>query len=282
MKITAIRCDADNYSYWIERLGGSVGLLVDAGSAPEIKAFFKENGIAGPGHIFSTHKHFDHCGGNAALKIEGTKIYAGDKEAPSVPGCNTPMEDGESIVIDGITITAIHVPCHTKGHVLYLVKVNDLQNEKIESVIEHKTSEDHWVEYSKGINRALFTGDTVFVGGCGRFFEGTADQMLEIMDKINTMAEDLYVFCGHEYSFDDAKFGIMVEPKNPAMIDFVTKAKEAKEKGGFLIPSTLKDERNYNVFMRCRTKEIQEVVKSSDPIVCMNKLRQSKNNGSFP
>lgn len=282
MKVTAIKFDTDNYAYWVHKIGGSIAVLIDAGSAPELQAFFKENGIPGPMHIFTTHKHFDHCGANDQVKNPETKIYAGDIEAVYVPGCKEHMKDGDSIVIDGMTITAIHAPCHTKGHMLYLFKVNDSANEGIGTVNEYKNSYGHWIEYSNGINRALFTGDTVFVGGCGKFFEGNGADMLKAMDKLEAFPDDLYIFPGHEYSFDNATFGLMVEPENVAMQGFMEKAKAAKEKDTFLIPSTLKEERTYNVFMRCRTKEIQEKVKSADPIECMNKLREAKNNKKFP
>jgi len=282
MKVTAIRFDSDNYAYWVHKIGGSIGVLIDAGSVNEILSFFKSNGLPGPLHIFTTHKHFDHCGANGHVKMPETKIYAGDIEAITVPGCTEHMKDGDSVIIDGMTITAIHSPCHTKGHVLYLFKVNDSPNNPIGTIKENKDANGHWVEYVDGINRALFTGDTIFAGGCGRFFEGNGGDMLKVMDNVETFPEDLYVFCGHEYSFDNATFGLMVEPENPAMQEFMAKAKAAKEKGTFLMPPTLKEEKTYNVFMRCRTKEIQEKLKCTDPVECMNKLREAKNNKKWP
>lgn len=282
MKVTAIKFFSDNFAYWVQRVAGSVGILIDSGSAPEILSFFKSTGIPGPLHIFTTHKHFDHCGGNGEVKMAETKIHAGEHEAVYVPGCTDHMKDGESVAIDGMTITAMHVPCHTKGHVMYLVKANDSPNEPVGAGHEYKDSNGHWVEYSAGINRALFTGDTVFAGGCGKFFEGTGADMLKAMDKVEALPEDLYLFSGHEYSFDNASFGIMVEPESAAMQEFMAKAKEIKEKDGFFIPTTLKNEKKHNVFMRCRTKEIQDKLKSMDPVECMDRLREAKNNKKFP
>ena len=282
MRVTAIRYAADNYAYWVQRLSSSsmtAGFLVDSGSVTELKAFFTAKEIPGPLHIFTTHKHLDHCEGNLKVAIPGTKIYAGEIDAPSVPGCTTPLKDGESIEIDGLKITAIHVPCHTTGHVMYLVKANDSPNEKIGTVLKHE--KNAWVEYSS-INRALFTGDTIFVGGCGRFFEGTGADMLRIMDKVLTFPDDLHVFCGHEYTFGDAKFGIQVEPGNVNIKELLEKSANAEEKGEYVLPSTIGDEKKYNVFMRCRTKEVQTAVKCEDPVKCIDYLRQAKNKGVFP
>lgn len=280
MRVTAIRFAADNYAYWVQRIGGTVGFLVDSGSAPELKSFFAAKGLPKLQHLFSTHKHMDHCGGNLGVISPTTKVYAGIEDAKEVPGCNAPLKDGDQLEIDGLTISALHVPCHTVGHMLYCVRANELANEKVGSVTVTKGEAGHWVEYSGGLNRVMFTGDTIFVGGCGRFFEGNASDMLKIMDRTSTLPEDLYLFCGHEYAFSDAKFGAQVEPGNPAMKELLERSAKS-EAGEFILPSTLGDERRFNVFMRCRTKEVQAAVGSDDPLFCMNTLRTAKNKGSF-
>lgn len=282
MKVTAIRYMADNYAYWVERLGGTIGFLIDAGSSKELLSFFKAKGLKKPNHIFATHKHSDHCGGNLELITKATKVYAGELDAKEVPGCNTPLKDGETLDIDGLKISVFHTPCHTTGHVLYHVATTpEIPSEKPKENIKHSDELGTWVEYSGGINRALFTGDTLFVGGCGRFFEGTGAQMLNIMDKLHTLPDDLLVFCGHEYSSQNAEFGIKVEPHNTSLQAFL-KESEKSEEGEFIIPSSIADEKQFNVFMRCRTKEIQSAVGSTDPEFCMNNLREAKNKGVFP
>lgn len=282
MKVSAIRFAADNYAYWVQRLGGTLGFFIDTGSYPEIHSFLKSNNLPAPMHIFSTHKHLDHCGGNMKLKGINTKIYAGELDANSVLGCTNPLKNNQRLEIDGMEINVINTPCHTTGHVMYQVKVNSNPNEKIRKIEKNINSNGHWIEYSEGINRALFTGDTIFVGGCGRFFEGNAEDMVKIMDKLLLMPEDLYLFCGHEYSFDNARFGLLVEPENTYMKGFYNKAELAKNKDDFMIPSTLKKEKMHNVFMRYRTKEIQRILNSNDPVKCMNILRNAKNKGKFP
>jgi len=266
-----------NYAYWVQRINGTQGIFIDPGTT-QYKPFFTANKISRLPYIFVTHKHDDHCSGVQGLADTHTKVYAGEVDAPFIKGCTNVMTNNETVEVDGLKITSILTSCHTLGHVMYLIQENDLPNEGIKSVKYH----DGWAEYKGGINRALFTGDNIFAGGCGRFFEGHALDMTKIMDKVLKMPEDLYLFHGHEYSYDNAKFGLLVEPNNVHLQEFMRKAEMAKRNGEFVLPTTLRDEKNYNVFMRCRTKEIQKAVKSDDPVKCMDILRSAKNEGKFP
>ena len=280
MKVTAIRFAADNYAYWVQRIGSAIGFMLDTGSAPELLSFLKSKDLPKPMHILSTHKHSDHCGGNIELLAPGGKIYAGEKDAPEVPGCTTALKNGETFDIDGLKITTFHTPCHTVGSVLYYVKANELPNEKIYCEVKHTDKDGSWAEYSGGLNRAVFTGDTLFVAGCGRFFEGTASEMLDIMDKLKEFPDDLAIFCGHEYAFSSAKFGMQVEPENPHIKALLERSAES-ENGEFILPSSIGEEKLFNVFMRCKNEEVQKAVGSEDPVFCMNTLRTTKNKGAF-
>lgn len=276
MRVTAIRF-LTNYAYWVQRINGTEGIFIDPGTI-QYKAFFTAEKITRLPYIFVTHKHSDHCIGIRSLADSRTKVYAGEVDAPFISGCTDILEDNETLKIDGLKITSILTSCHTLGHVMYLVEANDLPNEGIKSVKRH----DGWTEYTGGINKVLFTGDNIFAGGCGRFFEGHARDMTRIIDKLLKMPDDLYLFHGHEYSYDNAKFGLLVEPNNPHTKEFMKKAEMAMKNDEFVLPTILRDEKNYNVFMRCRTKEIQEAVKSSNPVECMDVLRAARNEGKFP
>ncbi len=69
-------------------------------------------------------------------------------------------------------------------------------------------------QHVKNVNRCVFTGDTLFLGGCGRFFEGTADQMLRALDRVAELPADTKIFCGHEYTVKNLEFGMIAEPSN--------------------------------------------------------------------
>jgi hydroxyacylglutathione hydrolase len=104
----------------------------------------------------------------------------------------------------------MHTPCHTKGHILYYCE-SDTGSET-----QHEVSKEHEGRFQnvKNINRCIFTGDTIFLGGCGRFFEGTADQMLTAFDRFGELPDDTKVFCGHEYTVKNLEFGMLAESGN--------------------------------------------------------------------
>lgn len=105
----------------------------------------------------------------------------------------------------------MHTPCHTVGHILYYCESTlDAATAHIEVSMEHNGLYQH----VKNINRCVFTGDTVFLGGCGKFFEGTAEQMLNAMDRFREFPDDTKIFCGHEYTIKNFEFAMMAEPDN--------------------------------------------------------------------
>lgn len=135
----------------------------------------------------------------------------------------------------------------------------------------------------KNVNRCVFTGDTIFVGGCGRFFEGKPEQMLYAMDVAQGMRNDTKVFCGHEYTLANMKFCTTAEGQsNPRIGEFFAKFKATRDAKAFTVPSFLRDEKQYNVFMRCREPALQQAIGESDPVKAMHILREWKNNGQRP
>ena len=141
-------------------------------------------------------------------------IYGGAHD--NVPGCTHPVNDGDVIEPLGpsIKIKALHTPCHTKGHILYYCESADATEESKESMsstMEH----DGKYQHVKSIDKCLFTGDTMFLGGCGKFFEGTSEQMLSAFDRISELPDETKIFCGHEYTLSNFKFALLAEPHNP-------------------------------------------------------------------
>ncbi|MBU0507016.1 MAG: hydroxyacylglutathione hydrolase [bacterium] len=134
--------------------------------------------------------------------------------------------DHNNLTIGKLSFTIIPVPGHTNDHIaLY------------------------------GHN-ALFSGDALFVSGCGRLFEGTASDMFNSLNKLKELPDDTKVYCAHEYTITNLKFAQSVEPHNPAIQEKLRWAIKKQEAGQPTVPSTIGEEKNYNPFLRCDSPEI--------------------------
>lgn len=123
--------------------------------------------------------------------------------------------------------------------------------------------------------RVVFTGDTLFHGGCGKFFEGTAEEMNKALNKtLAALPDDTVVYPGHEYTKSNVKFAMSVLPSDPVkkLQAFAESNKETQGK------FTIADEKKHNVFMRVDDPEIQKATGKTDPVEVMAKLREMKNN----
>jgi hydroxyacylglutathione hydrolase len=204
--------------------------------------------------ILVTHKHADHAGGNIEIRNEYPSIDVIATSYEEVPGMTSPVKHGDSIFLGSLAIRVIHSPCHTRGHVLYYVTGNDQSDGP----------------------PILFSGDTLFVGGCGRFFEGTAEDMLKNMDTISTLPPETQVFCAHEYTESNLKFLATLDSELCSAD--LSRIQGLRRDGMPTIPTTVEAERRYNLFMKCREARVQELLGCSGSAVdTMAKLRKLKN-----
>ncbi|KAI9860768.1 MAG: Cytoplasmic glyoxalase II [Trichoglossum hirsutum] len=176
----------------------------------------------------------------------GLPIYGG-KDCEAV---TNQLKDGDSFRIgQGISAKALHTPCHTQDSICYFLEDGD--------------------------DRAVFTGDTLFIGGCGRFFEGTAAEMHTALNKtLATLPDETRVYPGHEYTKANVKFAVSVLQSDPVMRLQAFAEGNKETQGKF----TIRDEKLHNVFMRVEDPEIQKATGKTDPIEVMTKLREMKNN----
>lgn len=210
-------------------------------------------------------KHSDHSGGNVeAIKYFGDDVpmYAGEcthdlnwQKAHFWNVLEKPFETGLMLGKD-TNIRAIHVPCHTRGHVLYHVTAGEQITDK------NDNSKKTWT-IDKNHESLLFTGDTMFVGGVGKFFEeqGTPGvEMQKNYDIIGKMDDNTLIYPGHEYAVSNYKFGTWIEPTNKDLIDDFGKCNKTDGNNNMLmhIPSTVGKEKKCNVFMRTDNKDLQE------------------------
>ena len=292
MQVLVIPTLSDNYTYYLYHpLRPENGLYIDLARAQSVLDCRKLLGLPELKSgdlvtILTTHKHWDHSQGNVELPnlVPGLNLRVYGSKTDHVPGCTVVLDysDSEDRVINldvsdtefGAKIRAINAPCHSAGSVLYDVESSDpISVEPVQEIIlEHfeappgqhvKTKQYKLV---KNVRRCVFTGDTVFIGGCGKFFEGEATQMLSNMDlftgtetKEAYFPDDTLIFPGHEYSADNLKFCLSVVgdnicPEQEIMVMYHEKFRELGHRESPIptVPSVLKNEKKYNLFMMCR------------------------------
>ncbi|KRX03981.1 hypothetical protein PPERSA_12428 [Pseudocohnilembus persalinus] len=286
IQIIPIQCYEDNYTYLL--LGGkqNEGILIDPSDIQKIEAFFKNQSHLKITHILYTHKHWDHAGNSQQLKnfFQGLpqnkdhkiQLIAHDQDAQHIKGIDKILNEkkNEFVINESFKITSYHVPCHTKGHALYYIEPL-FKNAQLSQQDQQLISSNQSFQSQK----ALFTGDTLFIGGAGRFFEGNSQEMYQNFELISTLPDDTDVYCGHEYTVANYKWAVQVEKNNQNLINNYNKAKKLRQQGKFTIPSTILNEKQTNIFMRCNEKSLQELFNNNNPVEIMTQLREMKNQG---
>ncbi|HDP88601.1 MAG TPA: hydroxyacylglutathione hydrolase [Thioalkalivibrio sp.] len=211
----------DNYIWLICDADRRRAAIVDPGDASPVLAVLAREGIE-PVALLITHHHGDHVGGVAELKraFPGLVVYGPARER--IAGIDVPLQDGDVVELPaiGAAFEVMDVPGHTAGHIAY---------------------------YGHG---ALFCGDTLFAGGCGRVFDGTHDELADSLQRIATLPGDTLLYCAHEYTLDNLGFGKWVEPDNAVLLAREERALALRHDGRPTVPSTLTEELATNPFMR--------------------------------
>ncbi|KAJ3054798.1 hypothetical protein HK097_000790 [Rhizophlyctis rosea] len=252
MKITPIPLlsgRSDNYGYLIHDPRTGEAAVVDPVEPEKVLAVVKTENAKVVG-ILTTHHHGDHAGGNAEFvqKVPNIKVWGGDDRIEAI---TTKVTDNKPFKIGSLEVTPLYTICHTTGSVSYYV-------------VDPETNE-----------KAVFTGDTLFIGGCGRFFEGTADQMHNsLINILGRLPPDTKVYCGHEYTKSNLKFAQSVDPSSSAIQSKLAWA----EKTEITVPSTIAGEFTFNPFMRVGEEVMRKATGKEDEVEVMAKLRELKNN----
>jgi len=254
MRIVEVPVLSDNYAYLLIDDEAQVAGAVDPAEPTKVLAAAKAQGVSIKS-VLTTHHHWDHAGGNEEMKklLPSVEIFGGDDR---IGALSKKVQDQETFKVGSLEVKVFFTPCHTSGHVLYFV-----------------TDPRHPSEPP-----ALFSGDTLFLAGCGRFFEGTAEQMYHaLIDVVSNLPGNTRVYCGHEYSVQNLLFARSVEPNNQKALDKLEWAKQQRAQDRPTIPSTIAEELEYNPFMRVRDSKLQASVSTQDPIQTMAQLRSLKN-----
>jgi hydroxyacylglutathione hydrolase len=175
--------------------------------------------------IWNTHWHPDHTGGNAEIKaVTGCKITAPAAEAAKIPTLDRAVREGDTVRLGDIVAEVREVPAHTAGHIAYYLPTES----------------------------AAFVGDTLFAMGCGRLFEGTAEQMFANMTMLKALPPETRVYCAHEYTQSNGRYALVAEPDNRAIKARMAEVDAARERGEATVPTTIELELATNPFMRAR------------------------------
>uniref|UniRef100_A0ACD5XKJ7 Uncharacterized protein n=2 Tax=Avena sativa TaxID=4498 RepID=A0ACD5XKJ7_AVESA len=253
MKIVPVACLEDNYAYLIIDETTKAAAAVDPVEPEKVLAAASEVG-AYIDCVLTTHHHWDHAGGNEKMRllVPGIKVYGGSLD--NVKGCTDQVENGTKLSVGKeIEILCLHTSCHTKGHISYYLS---------------STEEE---------DPAVFTGDTLFIAGCGRFFEGTAEQMYQsLCVTLGSLPKSTRVYCGHEYTVKNLQFMLTVEPENEKVKQKLEWAQKQREANQPTVPSTIGDEFEINTFMRVDLPEIQAKFGAKSPIEALRMVRNTK------
>ena len=211
----------DNYIWVLEDLESDKVAVVDPGDAKVVQAYLaRENKTLAA--ILITHHHADHTGGvNELVAQFSAPAYGPDHSRFN--GVTHPLHEGDTVHLFGTELKVHEVPAHTLDHVAYSFE---------------------------GDHPGLFCGDTLFLAGCGRLFEGDAKQMQRAMDIFSNLPDETEVFCTHEYSLANLKFALAVEPDNADIHEAVRRCTELREKNLPTLPSSIKTEKLINPYMR--------------------------------
>ena len=231
---------ADNYAYLIVDPATGEAAVVDCAEADPVLAEVGRRPIRLVA-VLATHHHFDHVGGNRDLlaACPAIRVYGSADDAPRIPGITHRVRDGDPVEVGELRGRVLLIPAHTSGHVAY-----------------HFPAE-----------RAVFTGDTLFAGGCGRLFEGDAAQMMGSLAKLAALPDDTRVYCGHEYTEKNLRFAAMLEPGNRPLTEKLEAVEALRREGRPTVPSTIAEEKATNPFLRTGSPELGASVRRRVPDV---------------
>ncbi|MEP7729461.1 hydroxyacylglutathione hydrolase [Marinomonas primoryensis] len=227
MTIFPLPAFQDNYIWIIQDKDSSQVWVVDPGSADVVLNYCNahEKKIAG---ILITHHHKDHTGGVAELKHHAKCTVYGPKHLKEL--VTHPVSDGDTVSVFSQIFQVVATPGHTLDHLCYFSEQNP---------------------------PVLFSGDTLFKGGCGRIMEGTHKQMLEAMTKISSLPDSTLIYCTHEYTLANYHFALSLEPKNNALIESNTASQAQRSDNQPTLPTTLSLEKKTNPFLRSHNEALK-------------------------
>lgn len=251
--VAQFQCLDDNYGYLIHDESTGETAAVDTPDASMYEQELKKRDWTLT-HIFNTHHHWDHTGGNKELKklFPNVKVLGPSVEQSKIPALDVPLSHGDAISLGEHAVDILDVGGHTTGHIAY---------------------------YFPGVNK-VFCGDALFALGCGKMFEGTPSQFWSSLQRLRDLPDETTVYCAHEYTMGNAKFAQSVEPGNQDLMDRIQEIIALRSEGKPTVPSNLGLEKRTNPFLRVDvSEEIRKnvnVIDGDDDSVAFAKVRSAK------
>ncbi|MDH3201648.1 MAG: hydroxyacylglutathione hydrolase [Myxococcales bacterium] len=246
MKIIPVPCLRDNYAYLVVRNGRAA--VVDPSEADPVLLAIEKEGVELV-EIWLTHHHWDHVGGIEGLfdecRIEAVRGSTYDQKHGRIPHQTVALSDSDTFEFGGSAVDIIEIPGHTLGAIAYVTEGN------------------------------LFSGDTLFIAGCGRVFEGTMEMMSQSLAKLRDLPPTTQVWCGHEYTVNNLRFAKTVEPDNPDIDRALEEAIAARAGGKYTVPGRMDRELDTNPFLRF---DDPGIARGRDPVVSFTTIRGAKDN----
>ncbi len=242
-------CLSDNYGFLLHDPASGETAAIDT---PDGKEYLKQAEAKGwtITHIWNTHWHPDHAGGNKDIvAATGAKIIA-PQEVSKLSGIDQIVSHGDSVKIGAFTAKVIDVSGHTNGHIAFHLP-------------------------DAGI---AFVGDAVFALGCGRMFEGKPDQFWASLERIKALPVNTTLYCAHEYTAANAKFALHADPDNSALRAYVDEITAKRERDEWTVPTQLGRELDTNPFLRADDPAMMAKWGGSSPHETFAALREAKDN----
>ncbi|HKX78972.1 MAG TPA: hydroxyacylglutathione hydrolase [Novosphingobium sp.] len=249
LEVHQFPCLSDNYGYLIHDPASQETACVDT---PDADAYLREAARKGwqITQIWNTHWHFDHAGGNAAIKAAtGCKIVAPAGEAEKIEGIDRPVSHGDVVRLGDWEAHVIDVGGHTNSHIAYHLPGAEI----------------------------AFVGDSLFALGCGRMFEGTAPQFWASLQRIKALPPQTMLYCAHEYTEANARFALHADPDNEVLRSYAAEVAQRRAKGIATVPTKLERELAANPFLRADDPAMQARWGGGDAVATFKALREAKN-----
>ncbi len=249
IEIVTVACRSDNYAFLVR--AGEVTALVDAPEAQPILDALESRGWS-LDEVWLTHHHTDHVEGLDGLRraFADITVTGCREDAYRLPALDRAVGDGDSFQFAGHEVRVMDVSGHTIGHLAF-----------------HLPDAE-----------AAFTADSLMALGCGRIFEGTPEMMWNSLSRIAALPDDTVIYSGHEYTLNNGRFALTIDPENEALKRRMDEVRKTREAGGFTVPSTLAEEKATNPFLRASLRPVKEAIDmgGADDVAVFSEVRARK------